>query len=127
MTRHKKDCPCSDSALKATKHHLPILRKLLKAGKTSRKKIFEAADNCLIKYIASCCKGVLNGHIILPDKEYSKLPPYKQDLLFLANSRAKLKDKRANLMKKGGGFLSIILPAITSALVGLFGNYLLKQ
>jgi len=74
----------------------------------------------------------LHRCILLLDNRYetfnlSPLSQYKKDLKLLASHRVSIRKKRAHLVRQGGGFLSLILPAIASALFGLLGNVISKK
>jgi len=125
--RHKKSCTCYQSSDIAARQHWPLLRKLQKGGKSARKRFFKTADNCVIKYVGECCQAVLKEIIKLPEEVYAKLTPYKKELLYLADAKTRLRDKRKLLVKKGGGFLSLILPALASSLFGLIGNAVIRH
>lgn len=130
MKPHTTQCTCFQPAINSIKHYLPILRKFATLRKNQRKKLFEKQDKCFIKFIGECCKEVLCDHIKLPESDYKKLRRHtdiKKDLKFLASESIPIKRKRALLITKGGGFLSIILPALASSIFGLIGNAAIRH
>jgi hypothetical protein len=88
----------------------------------TNKDIFKTCNQCLINFVGECCRAVLCEVLPLPPHVYPKLKTHRKDLLFLANPKIPLTKKRARLIKQGGGFLSLILPALASALFGALGN-----
>ena len=127
---HNKFCTCFKSPLYSIKHYFPTLKKFRKLRKKERQKIFHNESHCFIKFIGECCKTVLCDIVKLPNSAYEKLKRHKnikEDLKYLANESIPIKQKRALLINKGGGFLSIILPVIASTIFGLIGNAALKH
>jgi hypothetical protein len=127
---HSTRCRCYEPAIQSVKYYLPILKKFPRLRREQRKKLFEEGDKCFIKFIGECCKSVLCDIIKLPEKAYKKLKRHKdikKDLKYLASDSIPVKRKRALLINKGGGFLSIILPALASSLFGLIGEAAIKH
>ena len=122
MSRHSRHCTCHERSFSSTKKYIPLLRKIAKSFKKVRANIFKKADCCAIKYIGQCAKCLLKDIIKLPDSKYRKLKNHKEELIYLANDKIPIKDKRACLINKGGGFISIILPILTSAIAAVVGN-----
>jgi hypothetical protein len=123
--RHGNKCTCCASSKIATEYYQPLLKKFKRLNKAGRQKVFEECDQCFIKFIGETCKAVLCNYIKLPEYMYEKLRRHKnikEDLKYLANESIPIKRKRALLLNKGGGFLSIILPALASSLISLIGN-----
>jgi hypothetical protein len=109
-----------------TKLHLPQLRSIFRAKKSERGEKLQNLDPCALKYICQCALAVLKKFIHLPVHAYKKLSKYKDDLLYLVKKKPSLRQKRARLVEKRGGFLPFILPALASGIATL-GSKLLEN
>ena len=126
---HDINCKCNAPKIEAAKHHWPILKKLQRGGGgiEKRRAIFNHSKNCMIKFIGQCCRAVLTDVIKLLENNYKKLGKNLNDLIFLADKNKSVKSKRSLLVNQGGGFLSLILPALASALFRVLGNIFTKK
>jgi len=122
LRTHGKGCTCHLDSEAATRHYHSLLQKLVSSPPSIRKRIFNKAHRCFIRYLGQCAKCTLEETIRLPDTQYCKLKAHERDLKFLADDKKKIKEKRERLIKKGGGFISVILPILTSAIAALVGN-----
>jgi hypothetical protein len=125
--RHERNCGCFGKSKKAAEKYWPHLEKIMNGNLKKRKEVLKNCSHCAINFIGECCKAVLCDIIPLSNETYVKLKPHKKDLLLLADNKVSIKKKRAQLLKQGGGFLSLILPALASALFGLLGNFVSKK
>lgn len=125
--RHARNCGCYGKAKAAAEKYWPHLEKLMNGGLKTRKEVFKNCSHCAINFIGECCRAVLCDIIPLSEETYEQLKPHKKDLLLLADNNVTIKKKRDRLIKQGGGFLSLILPALASALFGLVGNIVSKK
>jgi hypothetical protein len=118
IPRHKtKQCPCNLSITKQIKYFLPFLKKISKAKdiKTKRK-LFKSAPECLTKFISECSGALLRRDIELPITKYKRLKPFKKSLLYLSDTKHKLKNKTNAFLKKRGGQLFSLLPILGTLL-----------
>ena len=125
--KHSSQCGCIGSARDACHIHWPNLLKIIEGDENKRRNLFSTADHCFISFVGECCRAFLCEIIKVPKKNVSPLSQYKKDLKLLASHRVSIRKKRAHLVRQGGGFLSLILPAIASALFGLLGNVISKK
>jgi hypothetical protein len=124
--RHSPNCGCFGKSKDAAIKHWPQLHELMQGVPKKNRKIFKTCNLCFINFVGECCKAVLCEIIPLTSETYTKLKPNRKDLLYLANENIPLHNKRARLVKQGGGFLSLILPTLASALFGYIGNLISK-
>ena len=127
MKSHSSNCVCSSTFRERIAIHYPQLKTICRAKESKQKELLKNVNNCLLQYICDCSKGVLHHHIRVPPRTYKKLSQYKDDLLLLANKQTSIRAKRAAIENKRGGFLSLILPALASALFGFIGNLVSKK
>jgi hypothetical protein len=118
MTRHKvSKCTCDSYDF------LKVLAKLKTPKK--RKAFLELVDDNVIKSICECTRNLLEKNIRINENDIKKLKPYKNHLKFLAENRnASLKMKRKRLIQKGG-FLSLLLRPVLTALAGVIAERIL--
>jgi hypothetical protein len=120
--KHSYKCGCVGKSKDAAIIHWPHLYKLMQGVPKTNRDIFKGCSQCLITFVGECCRAVLCEVLPLPAHVYPKLKPHRKDLLLLANPKISIARKRDRLIKQGGGFLSLILPALASALFGALGN-----
>jgi hypothetical protein len=106
------------------KPFLPELEKLTKATPKQRVYLLKTASPDLIRLLCKVVLNVLKGSVKLPESHYKKLRPHKHTLLTVSKRTKSIKKKRDALLKKRGGFLPLILPALISALAGFAGEAL---
>jgi hypothetical protein len=124
---HGSECLCRLPIKDRTVHFFPQLQTVCNARGNHRRALLEKLPNCLLHFVSDCCKGILYNHIRFPSGSYKKLKKFKNEILLFANNKASLKSKRAALVEKKGGFLSLILPALASAIFGIVGNIISKK
>jgi hypothetical protein len=124
--KHSKNCGCFGKSRDAAVKHWPMLYEVMQGNIKTNRDIFKTCNHCFINFVGECCRAVLCEVLPLTDDSYENLKPHKKDLLLLANQKIPLKNKRARLVKQGGGFLSFILPALASALFSVLGNIFSK-
>lgn len=117
--KHPKGCVCFKDSKTRTRHYLPHLRNICRHNKTTRCNVIEGSKPCVIKFIGQCCHALLRKHIQLPPSKYIKLRKYREDILYLANPKTSLRQKRARLIEKRGGFLPFLIPALASGLASI--------
>jgi len=91
------------------RHHLPLLKRLIKLPDRQKKSFIKTADKQLVDSICECCINILNGCIPLSSRQKTKLKRNRLNLRRLALKKTALGKKRKILQK--GGFLSAILSA----------------
>ncbi|KAI8511990.1 hypothetical protein Bbelb_110900 [Branchiostoma belcheri] len=101
--------------------HADCLRVLSKANPKLRKAILSTAPNDLLKSICDCSHNVLKGNIRLTPGQRKGLSRHKNTLRQLGDKKIPLAKKRRTLIQKGG-FLSLLLSPIISAITSLFGG-----
>ncbi|CAH1240723.1 Hypp6079 [Branchiostoma lanceolatum] len=101
--------------------HADCLRVLSKANPKLRKAILSSVPNDLLKSICDCSHNVLSGNIRLTPGQKRGLSRHKNTLRQLSNKKIPLSRKRRTLIQKGG-FLSLLLSPIISAITSLFGG-----
>ena len=125
--QHPKNCVCNLSCAEKTKHFLPFLRQLRRVKKEERIHLLESSNICFIQYLADCCEAFLRQIIKVPAQVYKKLKHHRNDLLFLANKKKSLRQKKHLIVKQKGGFiLQYLVPALISGLVNLGGSLISK-
>lgn len=112
MSRHggkKQNCPCKLPLEKQIQHFTPKLKTIGRANDfKTQKKLFQHSPECFSKFLSECSGALLRRDIELPIKQYSKLKPFKQKLLFLSNPKISKKRKINAFLTKKGGFLGLI-------------------
>ncbi|KAI8477988.1 hypothetical protein Bbelb_053410 [Branchiostoma belcheri] len=101
--------------------HADCLRVLSKANPKLRKAILSSAPNDLLKSICDCTHNILEGNIRLTPGQRKGLARHKSTLRQLGDKKIPLSKKRQTLIQKGG-FLSLLLNPIVSAISSLFGG-----
>jgi hypothetical protein len=120
-----KECVCKQAVMKRFQQYYPLLKDLRNNKK--RKEILKRAPPCFVRLISECGLNILKGNIKLPEAQYKKLKPHKRLLLSLSKPIISMKQKKALLVKKKGGFLPIVLPFLLSAISGFTGQALAKS
>jgi hypothetical protein len=123
---HGASCICNLPIKERTTHFYPQLQKICSARGGKKRALLEKLPNCLVRYVSDCCKGILHRHIRFSISTYKKLKKFKNNIVLLADKKTSLKAKRGAIAQKNGGFLSLILPALASAVFGLIGNLVSK-
>lgn len=124
---HGRSCVCRLTFKERTTHFYPQLQTICRARRIRKRDLLENVDKCLLCYICDCSQGVLRRFVRFPSAAYKKLKPYKNALLLLANRRVSAKQKRSTVATQGGGFLSILLPALATIAGEIFGKYLFPK
>jgi hypothetical protein len=124
--KHPRGCVCFKDSRTRTQHYLPQLRLIARQRKANKRDVIEASKPCVIKFIGQCCHALLKKYIQLPSENYNKLKKYRDDILYIASAKTNLRQKRARLIEKRGGFLPFLIPALTSSLVSI-GSQLISQ
>lgn len=114
---------CKQDISQRIKKYLCDLSRLAKARGKRRGEILKNASPCLLKILSECALNLLKGKIKVTPNQLKKLRPYGRTLVKTGKSNENI-DRFRRFLKKEGGFLPIILPAIISALSGLAGNAL---
>lgn len=130
LRAHSKTCTCFKPVKESLIYYAPQLQKFKRLNQQQKKELFEQSDRCFIRFVGECCEALLTDAFELPKESYDKLKKHKniiERLQALAHSGKSLKKKRALLIEKGGGFLSVILPALASAVIGLITNAVSKN
>jgi hypothetical protein len=105
---------------------LPELKILAKAKNKQRAQILNKATPEFTKFLCEVVLNVLKGNIQLTEPHYKKLRRHKHTLLNLCKRKKSLKFRKQLLLKKAGGFLPFILPALISAIAGFVGETIAK-
>lgn len=127
---HGDPCTCDLKSKEQVEYYKATLEKIPSLSPSQRRRLFQKADTCFIKFVGECCKTVLCDITKLPDTVFKKLKKQKdikKHLRFLSNKSNSIKKKRQLIIKKGGGFLSLILPAIASSLLGWAADAAIKH
>jgi hypothetical protein len=124
MSHSSRNCVCSKDIETKTKYFLPQLKRICRAKKTEREVLLKQLSPCGVRYICDCSLALLSDVIQLPTNVYKKLSKYKEDLLYLVKKRPSLRQRRARLVEKQGGFLPFLLPALVSGIASLGGKLL---
>lgn len=112
-------CVCKGMSLKERFAYFePKLREFLDGDGRMRKEVLKAAHPCLIQLVCEIGLNILKENIKLPDSQYKSLKPYERMLVSLCQPGKTLKQRRRLLIRKIGGFLPKVLPAILSAIAG---------
>jgi hypothetical protein len=119
-------CCCKRTPEDRCNHFLPTLKLLSDADPSKRVQLIRQAPPCLIRLLSECGLNVLKGNVKLSRHQYATLKPHKRVLLSVSHPSASLKERRAALTKKQGGFLPVVLPIILSALSGFAGQAVAK-
>lgn len=86
---------------------------------TLRKKILKSiSDECLFKAINEIAKNYNTGNIKIHPIKRNKMKKFDRLIKKLGNDKIK-KSTRRRLMLQSGGFLPILIPALTSILTSL--------
>jgi len=118
---------CKQPIEERTESLLPHLHTVCNARKNHKCQLLKKLTKCQLQFISDCCKGILHRHITFPVETYKKLKRFRKDIILLADVKKSLKTKRAAIVKKNGGFLSLILPALATAVFSLVGNLISKK
>lgn len=124
MTKCVGKCLCDKSLKERVTHYLTDLKKLNSAKPSVRVMMLKTADDCLIKLLCEVALNVLKGNLQLEEPQYKKLRPHKRLLLYVAKPAVSLNNRRKAFLKKKGGILPVLLPALISALAGYALNKL---
>lgn len=96
--------------------------KLIKKSKSCSATLKKCSKNT-IKSLCECVLNLLKGNIPLTQYQKRKLKPHKRSLRKLADKSIPLYKKRRLLVnQKGGGFLSVLLPAAISVISSLING-----
>jgi hypothetical protein len=101
--------------------HAAHLHLLAKSKKSTRDGILKGADGKLINAICECCKNALYGDVHHTPKRKRQLQQHKRWIKAVLNKKTGLKRKKAILIQRGG-FLPIVLSALSGILPSLLGN-----
>nr|DAC81294.1 TPA_asm: gasderminX [Ladona dragonfly adintovirus] len=107
--------------MKRLKRHRTLLRTLIKATPSVRRKIIASGSDDFIKSLCECCLNTLNGNTKIKPSAFAKLKRYKNVLRQLGFGRLSLLKKRKLLIQKGG-FLPLLLSSLGSILTGALSN-----
>jgi hypothetical protein len=110
--------------LNRLKRNYPLIMGLKNGSPGDRKLILKKANSDFIKCLADICENIVNGHIILPERQKQCLSKHKKIIRKMANKKIGIRKKRKALIQKGG-FLAGILPAVSiaaSIIAGLLGK-----
>lgn len=102
-----------------TKEQVQQLHLLHKCPQTLRKKILQKIDIKCIKAICECCLNTLQGNVPLTKSQKKSLSRHKSTLRKLQDRKVSLVKKRKLIIQKGGGFLSVLIPAALSVISSL--------
>ena len=97
-------------AQRLRKNH-DFLMLLVKCTPAQRNAILKVADDVLVRTICECVLNVPKGTVPVSKPAKKKFLPHKKSLIALAEKSTPL-DKK----KKGGNFLSVLLPPILRVL-----------
>ena len=98
----------------------PTLRLLQKAPETLQKCILDKASPVLIRCLCDCAHNVLQRNVEISHHHKRKLKLHKTKLQKLADRKVALKTKQRIIQK--GGFLLILLSALTPVISGVVGS-----
>lgn len=112
-------------AIVARQYH-PILIALAKGDRALQRHILRYSSDKLIRLLAQIASNVLLGNIPLTQSQFRQVSRYKSILYKLRKPGTSIKHKRQLLVNQTGGFLSIILPLVASAIGGLVSSVLGK-
>lgn len=107
--------------LRRVKTHQDLLRALHTLKPKYRTALLKVCNDDEINCICECIYNVLNGKIILKEREKSKLQKYRKQLRLLV-SKGKNKLRKRIIIQKGGAFLPIILSSVLSGLLNSIIN-----
>lgn len=124
--KHPRGCVCFKDSKTRTQYYLPQLRLICRQRKSKRGEIIGGSKSCVIKFIGDCCHALLKQYIKLPDTSYNKLKKYRDDILYIANNKTSIRQKRARLIEQRGGFLQFLIPALASSIAGIGSNLISK-
>lgn len=99
-------------------NHSDLLKILANSKLRYKKAILEKADKNFIISICDIIFNLLQGNVNLTDKEKTELKKHKSFLRKIVK-KSSLKEKKKIIIQKGGGVLSIILPAVFSTIASL--------
>lgn len=106
--------------------HKHILHVLGTARPKMRKAILNHADRSLVQTLTECVYNVLNGNIPLSACAVKKLSRFRSKLRSAVSPKHKKWQGRKNYFVQHGGFLSVLLPLIGSAISGLVSSLMSK-
>ena len=98
----------------------PTLHLLQKAPAPLQKHILDKTSPELICCLCDCAHNVLQGNDEISHHHKQKLKPHKTKLRKLADRKVALKTKRRIIQK--GGFLPLLLSALTPVISGMVGT-----
>ena len=101
--------------------HKHMLHVLASAHPKMRKAILTHADKELVQTLTECVYNVMKGNVPISACSKNKLMRYRTKLRSIANPKTKWKNKK-NVFVQNGGFLSVLLPLIGSAITGLISG-----
>lgn len=101
------------------KEQVNQLQLLYKCPPKLRKKLLEKISGNCIKSIIECTHNVLRGNVPLSKEQKKSLSRHKSTLRTLQDRKVPLFKKRKLIIQRGGGFLSVLIPAALTALTSL--------
>ena len=111
-------------SLTRLKRNYPFILGLRDGSPGNRKLILKRASSDLIKCLADICENIVNGHIIMPERQKKCLSKHKKIIRRMADKKIGIRQKRKELIQKGG-FIQAIIPVVSivaSILSGLLGK-----
>jgi hypothetical protein len=104
-----------------TKRQMAILHTLQQSRPRERSSLLTSVDGDIIRILSEICLNILRGNVTLSKMQVHRLKRHKQTVRSLAKRNVSIKDKRHQLVQRGG-FLPLLLPVIASALGGLISS-----
>ena len=103
-----------------------LLSLISSCKKNLRNSIIKNCSKEEIYSIIECILNVYNGNVKIPQDLINKLRPYKKTFEKLLDRNSSL-DKKRQLIIQKGGFLQILIPAITSAIASVISEIAFKK
>lgn len=116
---------CSQHISARMSKYVHLLKKLINARGTKRNEVIRDADLCFVKILCECALNVLKGRVPLTKTQLKRLRPHANTLVKLSDKKTSQKEQR-DILRKKGGFLPIILPALISTLGSMAGDTISK-
>jgi len=100
------------------KKYLPVLKRITKLIEKAKRDHVRKCDREFLESISECANYVLQGNVVLTNRQKTKLRRSRNDLRALSIKKTSLRKKRRILQK--GGFLGTLWPPVLTILSELF-------
>lgn len=95
--------------------------------RAQRRRLIEGADPKIIKLICEISHNILQKNVNISPSQFDHLKSYRHCMRKLINRKLPIENKKKILINQKGGFLSLLIPIISSLAGGLLGTIFNKK